>query len=52
MNTFKTEKEATATCPATHHVVELYTGVWIHEETNPAPQPAMTRAAAMLRARY
>lgn len=50
MASFKTEAkaiEAAAASIVEVKVVELYTGVWILEEVNPAPQPSMSRARAM-----
>jgi len=50
MDTFKTKAKATKAAAASTvevKVVELYTGVWILEEVNPAPQPSMSRARAM-----
>jgi len=50
MDSYKTKEEATtaaATSAVEVTVVELYTGVWILEEVNPTPAPAMTRARAM-----
>jgi len=50
MVSFKTKAEAikaAATSTVEVKVVELYTGVWILEEVNPAPEPSMTRARAM-----